>query len=449
MLDNKILWDQVLTEVELEISKANFSTWFKNTFIFKQEEGVVFLAVPNEFVKEWLKNKFHRSLMRSLRENDPAVRSVEYIIKQNKEKQTRPLKIHQEQILNTAFPLEDLYLNKEDNLNPRYTFDNMVIGSFNELANAASRAVVENPGITYNPLFIYGDSGLGKTHIAQAVGNHIKSHHPNKKIYYVPSERFAIDYINSVQENKANQFKEKYRKYDLIIMDDIQFLSGKEKTQEELFHLFNSLYESNKQIIFSSDLHPIRLPGIEERLKTRFSAGMIVDITSPEHEAKVSIIKRKAELNEFQLQDDVVDCMAATLNCSIRELEGVVNNVIAQSRLLGRNVSVVEIKELIKNNVKQKKRYSVKEVVDIVAQFYQIDKASIYEKTRKKEIVKPRQVAMYLLREDVNESYPSIGENIGGRDHTTVIHSCEKIRRDIKTNSLLAQEVEQLRAMFR
>lgn len=449
MLDNKTLWDQVLTEVELQISKANFSTWFKNTYIFKKEDGVVFLAVPNEFVKEWLKNKFHKSLMRSLRDNDSHVRAVEYIIKQDRGEKPGPQKIKREEIPNTAIPLDDLYHNKEDNLNPRYTFDTMVIGSFNELAHAASRAVVENPGITYNPLFIYGDTGLGKTHIAQAVGNHIKSQFPNKKVHYIPSERFAIDYINSVQENKANQFKEKYRKYDLIIMDDIQFLAGKEKTQEELFHLFNSLYESNKQIIFSSDLHPIRLPGIEERLKTRFSAGMIVDITLPEHEAKMSIINHKAKMSDFTLPSDVVDYMAGNLNCSIRELEGIVNNVIIQSRVLGRNVNVAELKDLIKNNIKQKKRYSVNEVVDIVAQFYQIDKESIYEKTRRKDIVKPRQVAMYLLREDINESYPSIGENIGGRDHTTVIHSCEKIKNDLKTNSLLAQEVEQLRTMFR
>lgn len=449
MRDNKSLWDQVLMEVELQISKANFSTWFKHTYIFKKEEGVVVLAVPNEFVKEWLKKKFHKSLIRSLRENDPQVRAVEYIIKQDKRMKEVGLKIKKtSETFTPSIPIEDLCLNKEDNLNPRYTFENMVIGSFNELAHAASQAVVENPGVTYNPLFVYGNSGLGKTHIAQAVGNYIKKHHPGKSIFYVTSERFAIDYINSVRENKANQFKEKYRKYDLIIMDDIQFLAGKEKTQEELFHLFNTLYETNRQIIFTSDVHPIRLGGIEERLKTRFSAGMIVDITLPEHEAKMSIISNKARVSQFELRDDVVDYIAGVLNCSIRELEGVVNSIVIQSRLLGRGMNVLEVKEMIKNNIKQKKRYSPSEVVDMVARFYQVDKQAIYEKTRRKDIVKPRQIAMYLLREDVNESYPSIGENIGGRDHTTVIHSCEKIKRDIKTNSLLAQEVEQLRALF-
>ncbi|HET8574638.1 MAG TPA: chromosomal replication initiator protein DnaA [Candidatus Paceibacterota bacterium] len=449
MLDNNTLWEKVLVEVELQISKANFSTWFKNTYIFKKEEGVVQLAVPNEFVKEWLKNKFHKSLIRSLRENDNNVRALEYVVKQERKDQGVIQKIPPTFTQNTAFPLEDLYLNKEDNLNPRYTFDSMIVGSFNELAHAAARSVVENPGISYNPLFIYGDSGLGKTHIAQAIGNHIKAHYPNKKIYYIPSEKFAIDYVNSVQENKANQFKEKYRKYDLIIMDDIQFLAGKEKTQEELFHLFNSLYESNKQIIFSSDVHPIRLPGIEDRLKTRFSAGMIVDITFPEHEAKMAIINHKAKMSEYILPPETVDFIASSLHCSIRELEGVVNNIICQSKLLGRNVNIIELKELVKNNIKQKKRYTAKEVVEIVAQFYHVDKNAIYEKTRRKEVVKPRQVAMYILREDINESYPSIGENIGGRDHTTVIHSCEKIKNDLKTNSVLMQEMDQLRAMFR
>lgn len=449
ILDNNNLWEKVLMEIELQISKANFSTWFKHTYIFKKEEGTIYLAVPNEFVKEWLKNKFHKSLVHSLRENDPNVRALEYVVKQEKKKHEERKKIEPLNFQNTAIPLEDLYLNKDDNLNPRYTFENMVVGSFNELANAASRAVVENPGITYNPLFIYGDSGLGKTHIAQAIGNYIKAHYPSKKIYYTTSEKFAIDYVNSVQENKANQFKEKYRKYDLLIMDDIQFLSGKEKTQEELFHLFNTLYESNKQIVFSSDLHPVRLPGIEDRLKTRFSAGMIVDITVPEQEARMAIIKNKAKLSDYILPDETVEYVAGSFHSSIRELEGMVNNIIAQSRLAGRNMNIIELKELIKNNVKQKKRYSVKEVVDIVAQFYQVDKNAIYEKTRRKEVVKPRQVAMYLLREDVNESYPSIGENIGGRDHTTVIHSCEKIKNDIKSDNTLAQEVEQLRAMFR
>lgn len=449
-MENKQLWDSVLAEVELDVSRANFSTWFKYTRIVKQENGIAYIGVPNEFVKEWLYSKYDKFLLKMLRNISENIRGVEYLIiagapkDEKKDSQT----MQKNAVYAQELPLTDLYINKEDNLNPRYTFDTLVIGSFNELAYAAAQAVVKRPGQAYNPLFIHGGTGLGKTHMTQAIGNSIKETRNGKKVYYITSEKFSMDYINSVQNNRVNDFKERYRKYDVFIMDDIQFLSGKEKTQEELFHLFNTLYENNKQIIFSSDKHPNYIHGLESRLKSRFGAGMIVDITAPEYESRIAIIHRKAQSSNFTMNDDCVAFIAESLECSIRELEGIINSIICQSRLKNRELLLNELKLLIKNNVIPKKTASVKDVIKIVSEFYNIEESTIYEKTRRKEIVKPRQIAMFILREDFQISFPTIGEKFGGRDHTTVIHSCEKIKEDIKDDPNLIREIEQIRALL-
>ncbi len=447
MIDNKQLWESALIEIELDVSKANFATWFKNTYIFKQEGGIVYLSVSSEFVKDWLFSKYHKSILKALRNYGENIRSLEYTISKNKQETQDIQKNNTKQnFINNELPLNDLYINKDDNLNPRYTFNSFIIGSFNELAHAAGQAIIKNPGSAYNPLFIYGGTGLGKTHLIQAIGNEIKKNDPSKKIYYVTSEKFAIDYINSVQANKVNNFKEKYRKYDVFIMDDTQFLSNKEKTQEELFHLFNVLYDKNKQIIFSSDQHPTYIPHLEDRLKSRFSAGMIVDVQHPEYESRLAILRSKTD--NFNISGEIIEYLASSTQGNIRELEGLLNLIICQSQLKNRCVTPNELKVIIKNNTKQKKSISVKDVVKIVADFYEIDEQIIYEKTRRKEVVKPRQIIMYILRKDFSISYPSIGQKLGGRDHTTVIHSCEKIKNDLKKDNLLNQEIDQIRAIF-
>ncbi|VAW15107.1 Chromosomal replication initiator protein DnaA, partial [hydrothermal vent metagenome] len=372
----------------------------------------------------------------------------EYIVCKNKTDLQASQKNTVAQPFNTELPLNNLYINREDNLNPRYTFESFIIGSFNELAHAASQAIIKNPGVVYNPLFIHGGTGLGKTHLIQAIGNEIKKNHPKKKIFYVTSEKFSIDYINSLQNNKINIFKEKYRKYDVFIMDDTQFLSNKEKTQEELFHLFNALYEQNKQIIFSSDQHPNYIPNMEDRLKSRFSAGMIIDVQQPEYESRLAILKSKSVINNFLISDDIIEHLASSIQGNIRELEGILNLIMCQSQVKNRCITLNEARSVIKNNIKQKKSVSVKDVVKIVSDFYEVEEKSIYEKTRRKEIVKPRQIIMYLLRKDFNVSYPTIGQKMGGRDHTTVIHSCDKITCDLKKDNLLNQEIDQIRAMF-
>lgn len=452
MIDNVQLWENTLRELENELSRANFSTWFKNTAILKQEDGMVVVGVPNEFVKDWLQNKFHKMILRSLRNLSEHTRGIEYAIHKVEEKKVEKQTSSQSVAPKTAeLPLADLYVNREDGLNPRYAFDNFIIGSFNELAYSASQAILKKVGTNvYNPLFIYGNTGLGKTHLIQAIGNEIKKNYGGKKVLYITSEKFSVDYINSVgQGSKAMAlFKEKYRKYDLLIMDDIQFLSNKEKTQEELFHLFNELYHNNKQIIFSSDQHPNYIPALEDRLKSRFSAGMIVDIQKPEYESRLAILRAKAQINKFFPPDEIIDYLASSIQGNIRELEGLLNGIICQSQLKNRHLTLAEIKPFIKNTAKPKKLLSIKEIVTVICNFYNIEEDYVYEKTRRKEVVKPRQIAMFILREDFNISYPTIGQKLGGRDHTTVMHSCDKVKNDMKNDLSLMQEVDQIRAMF-
>jgi len=444
-MDSKTLWDNVLVQVELEVSKANFSTWFKDTYISKMDSGIVHLAVPNTFVKDWLQQKYHKNILHNLRNLIEGIRSVEYVIAQpNKKKEDYITEVPSQ---NKELPLNSLYISPDDNLNPRYTFETFVVGPFNELAYAASQAILKKP-VAYNPLYFYGNTGLGKTHLMQAVGNHIKQYNKEKRIYYVTSEKFTVDYINAVQTNKVHNFKEKYRKYDVLIIDDIQFVSDKEKTQEELFHLFNYMYDANKQIIFSSDVHPNYLQNLEDRLKSRFMAGMIVDISPLDTESKIAILQTKAKLNNFDLQAETAYYIASVVHGSIRELEGTLNSIICQSQLKGRDLSLIEVKALTKDASKPQKNISVKDVVKAIAAFYNIEEDSVYNKTRRREVVKPRQLTMYILREDFNISFPSIGQKLGNRDHTTVMHSCEKIRNELKSNPELVNELSQIRNLI-
>lgn len=444
------LWKNCLVEIEAGISRANFSTWFKNTSIIKEDTGIIYIGVPNEFVRDWLINKYHKLITKTVADAYENMRAVEYTItKTEVVKQELPVKEGNIGYANKELPLKDLYINPEDNLNPRYHFNSFIVGSFNELAYAATQAIIDNPGTKYNPFFIYGGTGLGKTHLIQAVGNTIKDRYPNKKVHYMTLEKFATDFVNSLQNNKANSFKEKYRKYDLLIIDDIQFIGKMEKIQEELFHTFNTFHENSKQIIFSSDKHPNYIPELADRLKSRFSAGMIVDISPPEYESRLAILKVKLRELDINIEPEILDYVALAVDGNIRELEGNLNIIVCQYRLKNRPLTLAEVKNLLKNNMRPKKNMAIKDVVKIVSEHYKLEEASIYEKTRKKEIVKARQVVMYLLREDFNVSYPLIGQKLGGKDHTTVIHSCLKIKNDLKNDPQLLQELEQIRIMFK
>lgn len=446
--DASIIWNHVLTDLELVVSKANFITWFKNTAGVKIDDGVFFVAVPNEFYKEWLSNKFNKEILKSMRTHCESVRSIDFIISKNiptaSTKKPSPQNSEFSQV--KELPLETVIV-KKDNLNPKYTFENFIIGTFNEVAYSAAQATLRQPG-TYNPLFIYGSTGLGKTHLIQAVGNALKVKNPHINILYTNSEKFTNDVVGAMQSGKIASLKEKYKTYDVFIMDDIQFLSGRDKTQEELFHLFNIFFDKGRQVIFSSDKHPNFIAGLEDRLKSRLSQGMIIDISRPEYESRIAILQAKAREHGIVIIPDTLDFIARNVEGNIRELEGIINTLIVQMQAKRRDLTLPELKMLVKNNIKPKKTVAIEDIIKIIAGFYNLDESLIYEKTRRKEIVHARQIVMFLLREDFNISFPLIGRKLGGRDHTTVIHSCEKVKEDLNGNPNLHQEIEQLRAMI-
>lgn len=441
------LWEYVLTQVELSISPANFNTWFRSSFIVKiGDDGVLYVGVPSQFFKDWYLKKFHTLLLKVVRDVSYEFRNIEYLIV--KDERRRVVKEPKNTRGSMELPLDEFYINKSDNLNPRYTFDTFVIGSFNNLAYSAAMASLERPGIIYNPLFIYGETGRGKTHLVQAIGNQFKKQYPGRKVFYLTSEKFVVDYTDSVQAGTANRFKDKYRHYDLLIMDDIQFLSKKERSEEELFHLFNALHDTNKQIVFSSDRPPVAIPDIAERLKGRLASGMTVDIGEPDNESRMAIVKKKAASHGVILSDEVVEYVATTMSGSIRELEGMVNSIVCHTQVKGIAPDIAEVRQSLRSFTRPQRNISVKNVVDKVAEFYGIDEESIYEKTRRREVVRPRQVIMYILREDFSISYPTIGAKLGGRDHTTVIHSCEKIKREVIVDNDLSKEIQNIRTLL-
>lgn len=444
--DSHELWEYVLSQVELSISPANFNTWFRDSSIVKIEDGIVYVGVPSQFFRDWYLKKFNSLLLKIIRGVSYEYRNIEYLIV--KDDRRKPKEVRRITRPTVELPLDDFYINKSDNLNPRYTFETFVVGQFNELAYTAAQASINRPGITYNPLFIYGDTGRGKTHLIQAIGNSYKKLYPNRKVFYLTSEKFAVDYTDSLQQGTANRFKDKYRQYDLLIMDDIQFLSRKEKSEEELFHLFNALYDNNKQIIFSSDRAPAAIPDIADRLRGRLSSGMTIDIGEPDPESRIAIVRKKVATHGVLLSDEVAEYIATAVSGSIRELEGVINSVVCHTQVRGVPPDVAEVRQLLRSFSRPQKTVSVKHVVSKIAEFYGIDEESIYEKTRRREVVRPRQVIMYILREDFSVSYPTIGNKLGGRDHTTVIHSCEKVKREVLGDSELAKEIQDIRSIL-
>jgi chromosomal replication initiator protein len=451
MKSKEKLWEKTLAEIELSVSKANFITWFQNTSIIEQNNDIIFLSVPNTFIKEWLCSKYHKFILKTIRTFCPDIRNVEYIISSqplSEQQISRQFKHIPQKTAEEQLEFDEVYLDKEANLNPRYTFDNFIVGSFNELAYAAALAVVKNLASSYNPLFIYGGVGLGKTHLLQALGNKIRQENPSAKIQYLTSEKFANEFIDAIQNKETPSFKERYRKHDLLIIDDIQFFSGKVKIQEEFFHLFNALYEKNKQVVFSSDRPPKAIAELEERLRSRFEGGMIADISPPEYEARIAILRAKAAQKEIIPSDEILEFIAQNIQTNIRELEGTLNTIIAQIKLLGKNITLAETKELLERNIKTRKKTTFNHLIKTVVEFYNIAEKDIFEQSRKKQIVLPRQIAMYLLREDFNTSYPYIGEKFGGKDHTTVIHAYEKIKDESKKNEKLYNDIKQIRELL-
>ena len=450
-MTNEELWQIVLNEAELSISRANFITWFKHTHINHNEHGIITVSVPNAFTKEWLENKYQKLIMHTIRTTCPEIRSVEYVVSTNTNQKTfqktTPLQTNQQTpVVEEQMEFQELHIDKNTNLNPRYIFDTFIVGSFNELANAAAQSVVKNIASLYNPLFIYGGVGLGKTHLLQATGNAIKQYNPSLRVYYTTSERFTNELVAAIQNHEPQRFKDRYRQFDVLIIDDIQFIAGKVRTQEEFFHTFNALYENNKQIIFSSDRPPKSIADLEERLRSRFEAGLIADISQPDYETRLAILKTKLATKKEDLPKEILEYIASVVEKNIRELEGALNIVNARIRMTGVVPSVEEVKELLLQITSRQKRViTAANIIKEVCDFYDINEKQLFERSRRREVVKPRQVAMYFLREDFHGSFPYIGQKFGGRDHTTAIHAYEKILKDIKDNSKFADEIQFLR----
>jgi len=442
---NEELWQTVLAQIQLVISPANFATWFKQTAIVSQKDGEMIVSVPNSFSREWLKNKYHKLITKIINDQDNRIKEIKYtigsVVQTTPEKKTNPAVPTTEQL-----DFQELKIDKETNLNPRYLFDNFVVGSFNELAHAAATAVAKNPGETYNPLFIYGGVGLGKTHLLQAVGNEVSRNSDRnsdkKSIKYLPAERFVSEIVGAIRNHQIESLKTKLQKTDILILDDVQFLAGKEKTQEEFFHLFNALYEKNKQIILSSDRPPKAIASLAERLRSRFEGGLIADISFPDLETRMAILKTKAVEKNIEFNDEIINYVAASIQKNIRELEGALNRLSTHQKISGQPLTLEIAKELLGSLVAgPPKISSPKKIVQVVSDFYDLREKEVFGITRKKEVVKPRQIIMFLLREELKYSFPAIGRMFQGKDHTTAIHAFKKIKKGVGENEDLAEEI--------
>ena len=444
-MTNEELWKAVLGEMELSLTKANFTTWFRNTTILSKDKSAIVVSVPNGFIKEWLENKFNKRILQSIRNLTPEVREVKYmigrpkaeLIKQDFSKINLDTELEEKSQSDT-----DKDLDKSTNLNRKYSFESFVVGSNNELAHAAASAVTKNLGRLYNPLFLYGGVGLGKTNLLQAIGNKISSENRDRKIYYIPAEKFTAEIVEAIRNKTIEELKSQYAKLDLLMVDDIQFIAGKEKTQDIFFSTFNELYSKNKQIILSSDRPPQTIPALEERLRSRFQGGMVADVGLPDFETRLAILKLKASERNYELNLETFTYIATHIQKNVRELEGALNRVVAFGQIYNRIPDLKEVKNILNTYLSTPyKKTSPQTILKSVADFYSISLADLVKRSRKKEIVKPRQIAMFLLREETKLSFPEIGQKLGGRDHSTVIHACDKIKNEISIDEPLKQEL--------
>lgn len=463
MLTNDELWKAVLGQIELSLSKANFVTWFKNTRVMSNQGGLVTIGVPNGFAKEWLENKYNLHILKALKSLDPGITEIRCVISQERQNvpsidsvktasPTQPVempgfvrkKIIEKPVFGTSAPSEPVF--HETNLNSRYTFENFIVAENNELARAACYAVSQNLGMAYNPLFIYGGVGLGKTHLLQSIGNEVMRNHPEKRIKYINSERFTTELVDSIKNQKIDKFKEYYQQMDLLIIDDVQFLAGREKTQNEFFHIFNALYQLNKQIVISSDRPPKAIPTLEERLRSRFEGGMITDISRPNIETRIAILESKISEKSAHLDDDSIRYIAEHISQNIRELEGALNRVIAYCEFHKVSPSLENTQKVLSQLIEtNKKTIKLDDIFAVITETYSVAKEDLLKKGRKKEVSHPRQLMMYLLRKELDMPFSTIGETLGGRDHTTALHAYEKIVKQQDLDERLKEELVTLK----
>ncbi|MBI4426109.1 MAG: chromosomal replication initiator protein DnaA [Candidatus Kerfeldbacteria bacterium] len=447
-MTNEQLWQVVLGELELLISKANFTTWFKNTFVLSADQGTVLIGVPNAFTQSWLQNKYHDQIIKALEHAlDQKPVKVEYQVSTPKRHAASP---GSTPTVDTVAPKPTANGNgriEDFNLNPRYQFVGFVVGKGNALAHAAAMAVSEKPGETYNPLFIYGGAGLGKTHLMQAIGHEVLRRFPDKRVLYVSCERFTNDFIQAVSRGQAESFKKRYRTVDVLLIDDIQFLAGKEGTQEEFFHTFNALHQVNRQIVVTSDRPPKSIPALEARITSRFEWGMIADIAQPDYETRTAILESKCKDKRYRLSAEILHFLATTIQSNVRELEGALNRIIVYQQLNNAAPTLDGVKQLLASVTSRAPRggLTAKQLLNTVASFYDVSLDDMVGNSRKKELVLPRQIAMFLMREELKSSFPNIGHELGGRDHTTAMHAVMKIGTIVGNDDKLRQDINLIR----
>jgi chromosomal replication initiator protein len=441
------LWHAALANIEKKISKPSFDTWLKSTKAHSLQGDLLIITAPNEFARDWLEERYSQLIAGILYEITGEELSVKFIIPQNQHEtesdvQLPPKKVRKDDD-HGEFP--------QGILNQKYTFDTFVIGSGNRFAHAASLAVAEAPAKAYNPLFIYGGVGLGKTHLMHAIGHYVLDHNPAAKVVYLSSEKFTNEFINSIRDNKAENFRNKYRNVDILLIDDIQFLAGKESTQEEFFHTFNALHEESKQIIISSDRPPREIPTLEDRLRSRFEWGLITDITPPDLETRIAILRKKARAEGLDIPNEVMLYIANQIDTNIRELEGALIRVVAYSSLINKDINANLAAEALKDIIPSSKPkvITILDIQKTVGELFSIKLEDFKAKKRTKSLAFPRQIAMYLSRELTDYSLPKIGEEFGGRDHTTVIHAHEKISKLLQSDAQLQRQMKELHELLK
>jgi len=438
------LWNEVLEIVKEDTNQVSFNTWFKPLKIVAYKDNTIYLETADEFLKNTLKKRHYNFLKNAFT----------YVLKKDTELIfTIPGEnIDKEEVRKnaaTGSADEDNALSNGRKLNPKYRFDNFIIGNSNRFAHAASLAVAEAPATAYNPLFLYGGVGLGKTHLMHAIGHYILDNNPDAYVLYVTSEKFTNDLINSIKDGTNEEFRNTYRKADVLLVDDIQFIAGKESTQEEFFHTFNALHEANKQIIVSSDNPPSEIPTLEDRLRSRFEWGLIADIQPPDYETRIAILRKKAEAENYNVPDDVISYIAQNIQSNIRKLEGALIRIYAYASLTNKKeVSLELAQEALKHLISNNKKITLTDIKEVVANYYNISLEDLVSKKKTKNIAYPRQVAMYIARKLTDYSLPKLGEEFGGRDHSTVLHAYNKVEEDIESSQEVKKNVDDLISML-
>lgn len=462
-MDNQLqtVWGSVLGELEIVLSEANFQTWLKGTELTELDGGKAIIYVPNIFTRQWIQDKYHTEILDAIRKIDPNINTVEYTTKKSesdvaaeKPKSNSddssikmPIQKAKQKYSNPNNEQSSIESYGEFRPNEKYKFNNFITGSSNKLAFSAAQLVSEKPGEMYNPLFLYGPAGVGKTHLLLAISNEIHIRDPKMKILYSTSEEFINTFLSAIR--KGEKFSNKYRSADVLLIDDMQFIAGKERTQEEFFHTFNALHQYNKQIVLCSDRPPKEIPTLEERLRSRFEWGMVADIQPPDFETRVAILMNKANTNSIDLGMDVAEFIATHIDNNIRELEGALTKVVAHSRLHGQPIDINTAQEVLGMYIqKTQVKVNAKTVLQKTADYYEISYNDITGTKRSREVVVPRQIAMFIMREELDMSFPRIAKSLGGKDHTTIMHGVNKISTQMARDSVMSQDIQSIKKLL-